>query len=68
MGSPLSPLIADIFMMWFEEKTINSSPLKSEMYLRYVDDTFIAWPDRMVDQFLNYINSIHNKIFFSAEI
>ena len=41
MGSPLSPIIANLFMESLEERAIESSPQKP---LRYVDDTFVVWP------------------------
>ena len=39
MGSPLSPIVANIFMEHFEDKAINSTPKKQQQWRRYVDDT-----------------------------
>ena len=44
MGSPLSPIIANLFMESLEERAIESSPQKPSIWLRYVDDTFVVWP------------------------
>ena len=44
MGSPLSPVLANIYMEYFEEMALGSTSLKPSMWLRYVDDTFILWP------------------------
>ena len=41
MGSPLSPVLANIYMEYFEEMALGSTSLKPSMWLRYVDDTFI---------------------------
>ena len=41
MGSPISPLIANIFMEEFEVKALQSSPNPPSMWLRFVDDTFV---------------------------
>ena len=43
MGSPLSPIVANLFMEDFEEKTINSLPQKPRWWLRFVDDVFRNW-------------------------
>ena len=39
MGSPLAPVLANIFMGFYESKWLNEYNLnKSNFYLRYVDD------------------------------
>ena len=43
MGSPLSPIVANIFMEWFESEPLDHGPKKPKLWLRYVDDTFIIW-------------------------
>ena len=40
MGSPISPLIANIFMEEFEVKVLSTCPHPS-LWLRFVDDTFV---------------------------
>lgn len=72
MGSPLSPLLADIFMNHLESKIL--SDVKSTKHIlfwyRYVDDIIVAFQgtDRQLDIFLNFINDIHPNIKFTVEI
>ena len=55
MGSPLSPIIASLFMEKFEQKALSTTPSKPERWSRYVDDTFFIWahgkeePEKFVD-------------------
>ena len=37
MGSPLLPVLANIFMEYFEEVSLGSTSLKPSMWLKYVD-------------------------------
>ena len=65
MGSPLSPMLANIYMEYFEEM---STSLKPSMWLRYVDETFIFWPHQEdVQTLLDHVNSIRPSIQFTME-
>ena len=56
MGSPLSPIVANLFMEAFEEKAV----LQPRMWVRYVDDTLVLWPheEDELTQFTTAINSV----------
>ncbi|GJQ70135.1 hypothetical protein Trydic_g22602 [Trypoxylus dichotomus] len=41
IGSPLSPVIANIFMEAFEHEAIESSRMKPKCWNRYIDDIFV---------------------------
>ena len=44
MGSPLAPILGNIFMGFYESKWLNEYNLnKSNFYLRYVDDILAAF-------------------------
>ena len=59
MGSPLSPVLANIYMEYFEEMSLGSTSLKPSMWLRYVDDTFLLWPHQeYVQILLDHMNPI----------
>ena len=40
-GSPLSPVIANLFLEDFKTRALSSSPNPPRIWLRFVDDTFI---------------------------
>ncbi|XP_022108452.1 uncharacterized protein LOC110988853 [Acanthaster planci] len=69
MGSPLSPVLADLFMEEFEQTALFSADLKPSVWIRYVDDTFVVWPHSPQDLqlFLQHLNSQHNDIQFTME-
>ena len=66
MGSPLAPVLANIFMNFYESKWLNEYNLK--FYLRYVDD-ILAAPEKEQDSlnFLNFLNNKHRNIKFTLE-
>ncbi|XP_074037086.1 uncharacterized protein [Leptinotarsa decemlineata] len=69
MGSPLSPVIANIYMEWFETLAIQEAHKKPRVWLRYVDVTFIIWNhgNTELDAFLKHINSVRPSITFTME-
>ena len=57
MGSPLAPVLANIFMGFHESKWLNENNLnRTTFYLRYVDDVLAA--------FDNEEDSLNLKFFF----
>ena len=67
MGSPLSPIIANIFMEKFEIEALESSPHPPSLWKRFVDDTFVILESQYKEEFFNHINSIDENIQFTAE-
>ena len=60
MGSPLAPVLANIFMGFFESKWLNEYNLnKPKFYLRYVDDILAAFGKEQDS--LNFLNFLNNK-------
>ena len=69
MGSPLSPVLADLFMEEFEQTALLSADLKPSVWLRHVDDTFVVWPRSKHDleHFLQHLIGLHSNIQFTME-
>ena len=68
MGSPLSPLITEIFMSSFEESALLSAPFQPSCWYRKVDDTFtILNPDHDPTIHLDHLNKQHPRIKFTME-
>ena len=66
MGSPLLPVLANIYMEYFGDMALGSTSLKPSMWLRYVDGKFILWPHQEdVQIFLDHVNSIRPFIQFT---
>lgn len=71
MGSPLSPLLAEVFMSNFEETILSSNQAKQQLkfWYRYVDDVLICFDgtSRQLNAFLELTNSWNPKIQFTLE-
>ena len=67
MGSPVSAVIANIFMEDFEERAIASAIHKPKIWKRYVDDTFTILDRDQVDGFLQHLNNQQPTIRFTME-
>ena len=67
MGSPLAPILANLFMGYHEEQWIgNYKDSQLLYYRRYVDDTPCLFQNEQdVMKFLNYLNSTHANIRFT---
>ena len=67
MGSPVSPIVANLFMEWFEGNAINTFMYEISLWKRYVDDTIVVLDDSLLEDFTNHINAIHPSIKFTRE-
>ena len=68
MGSPLGPVVANIFMCDFEEKWLLNAKVSPLIWNRYVDDTFTMFHNKdSANEFLHYFNSCHSNIKFTIE-
>ncbi|XP_046562032.1 uncharacterized protein LOC124271014 [Haliotis rubra] len=68
MGSPLSPIITEIYMTHFEEQALASSPIQPVCWYRKVDGTFVILrKDQDPTSLLQHLNTQHPRIKFSME-
>ncbi len=67
MGSPISPVLANIFMEWFEETMLKSAPVIPTVRWRYVDDTFGLLDRWSVPQFHDHISNQEDSIIFTKD-
>ena len=69
MGSPLPPVLANIFMGFHESKWLNEYNLnKPKFYLRYVNDILVAFVNEQDSlNFENFLNNKHPNIKFTIE-
>ena len=67
MGSPVSPILCNLFMEDFEKQALASAPHPPAWWYRYVDDTHTKQKKCHADEFLSHINSINSHIKFTTE-
>ena len=67
MGSPLGPVLANLFVCDFEEKWIMNDVARPTIWFRYVDDTFTLFHNKNTAVQLSYLNSRHKNIQFTIE-
>ena len=70
MGSPLGPILANIFLSHYEENWLNKCPIefKPSFYRRYVDDIFVLFESsESASLFREYMSSKHQNINFTVE-
>ena len=65
MGSPCSPVVANIYMEYFEKRALGTElPMSFTIntWLRYVDDVLTTVKKGTCDSLLNHLNSINSNI------
>ena len=67
MGSPVSPIMANIFMERFDEHAIETFTFELKLWRRYVDDTMVILTDVLLEDFTQHITSVHPAIRFTRE-
>ena len=66
MGSPVSLIVANLYMEYVEEKAFSTAPTP-RLRQRYVDDTFVIQKEVNKQDFLQHINSVDPAIQFTVD-
>ena len=67
MGSPISPIVANLFMEEFEVRAIQTANNPPKMWKRFVDDTCVILKSANKEEFFHHINHIDQRIQFTSE-
>ena len=67
MGSPVSPIVANLYMECFERKALSSAINSPRAWFRLVDDTWVIQKQAHKQEFLDHINSVDPAIKFTME-
>ena len=67
MGSPCLPVVANIYMEYFEKRALGPITFTIDTWLRYVDDVLTIIKKGTHDSLLNHLNSIDPNIKFTVE-
>ncbi len=58
IGSPVSAVVASLYMEFFEEEDLNSAPVKLVLWKRYVDNTICIVKKGSEKHLLDHLNSV----------
>ena len=67
MGSPLSPILADMVLDDLETSCLQELKFTIPMFYRYVDDVITILPYNKVDNILSIFNNYHPRLKFTHE-
>ena len=68
MGSPVSPVVANLYMEYFEDIAMTSGSITPRIWYRYVDDTYVVIERTQYEEFSRDLNQIDPNIQFTTEV
>ena len=69
MGNPVSPIVSNLYMEFFEKKLLPAKLPSNVKWFRYVDDVLCLWPiEHNLEQLMVELNSLVPTIQFTHEI
>ena len=67
MGSPVSPIVANLYMEYVEQKALSTAPNPPRFWCRFVEDTFAIHKEVNKQGFIQHINSVDLAVKFTVE-
>ena len=67
MGSPVSAVVANLYMEFFEELALETALTRHRLWKRYVDDTFCILRKGSTEEVLHHLNGVKPTIKFTVE-
>ncbi|XP_070549284.1 uncharacterized protein [Ptychodera flava] len=67
MGSPVSPIVCNLYMEHFESIALTTAPNPPSWWYRYVDDTHTKLEREFAGEFTHHINNLDQHIKFTTE-
>ena len=58
MGSPVSPIVANLYMEYFEQKALSTASHPPRLWCWYVDNSFVIQKEENKQNVLQHINSV----------
>ena len=68
MGSPVSAVVTNLYMEFFEELALESAPSRPRFWKQYVDDTCCIMQRDAVEPLLRHLNEVRPTIKFTMEL
>ena len=68
MGAPLLPVLAELIVEHFKEKTIDKLKFRVPFFFRYVDDIITCATEREIPSILEFFKKYHPRIKFKIEL
>ena len=67
MGGPASSVVAEIFMLMFEDVALTTTDHSPKVWERHVDDCFLIIKELHLNMFFHHVNNLHPQIKFTME-
>ena len=67
MGSPVSPIVCNLYMESFEQKALATAPHRPRWWCQYVDDTHTVLKKIYSQEFTDHLNSVDDNIKWTTE-
>ena len=66
MGSPVSAVVNNLYMEFFEELALETAPTRPRLWKRYVNDTFCILRKGSIEELFHYLNGVRPTIKFTG--